>query len=308
MAHDLTLTQLRMLDAVATEGSLQGAAARIGRTHPTLHTAIGNIEQQVGFALFDRSSYRLALTEKGAAFLTRARRVLSEINDLYAYADHVAAGDEIEITIVIGDLTPLPPTLALLQDFFKQHPQTRLNLRFETLSSPWNMLEQGQAGLIVHHVEHGDTRFETLPLQPVTLIPVVAPGFLAFPVEAATVERMRDFTQCVIRDSGAFPAEREYFLLDGARTCTVTDQIMKREVIRQGLGWGHMPDYLVAKDIREGRLLSIANGVFRGGSVEIVAARRAGKRPGPIAAALWRAMAQVSDSDAFSQLQPKQVK
>jgi hypothetical protein len=64
-----------------------------------LHTAIGNIERQVGFALFDRSSYRLALTDKGAAFLSRARRVLLEINELYTYADQVVAGDEIELTI-----------------------------------------------------------------------------------------------------------------------------------------------------------------------------------------------------------------
>lgn len=90
--------------------------------------------------------------------------------------------------------------LALLKGFFTEHAQTRLNLRFETLSAPWELMEQDRADLILHHVEHGDGRFETLPLGRVTLIPVVAQGFLPFPAESATVERMREFTQCVIRD------------------------------------------------------------------------------------------------------------
>ncbi|WP_448950852.1 LysR family transcriptional regulator [Labrys neptuniae] len=291
MQRALTLAQLRTLDAIAMEGSLQAAAARLGRTHPTLHVAIANIERDIGVTLFDRSGYRLTLTAEGAAFLARARRVLLEMDELHAYADHVAAGDEIELTVVIGDLTPLPPMLALLKGFFAKHAQTRLNLRFEALSGPWELLDQGKADLILHHVEHGDTRFETLPLSQVVLIPVVAPGFLPFPAEMATIARMRDFTQCVIRDSAVASAERKYFLIDGARTCTVTDQIMKREVIRQGLGWGHMPDYLVAEDLRKGRLLSIANGIFRGGVLDIVAARKAHEAQGPIATALWNTLA-----------------
>jgi DNA-binding transcriptional LysR family regulator len=287
MQRALTLAQLRVLDAVAAEGSLQAAATRLYRTHPTLHNAIANIEAEVGFPLFDRSGYRLTLTDEGAAFLARARRVLVEVDDLHAYAVHVAAGEEIELTVIIGDLTPLRPMLALLKGFFAEHARTSLNLRFETLTAPWALLEQDRADPILHHVEHGDSRFETLSLGRVTLIPVVAPGFLSFPPESATVERIRDFTQCVIRDSAAAPVKRDYFLIDGARTCTVTDQIMKREIIRQGLGWGHMPDCLVAEDLREGRLLSIRNRVFRGGSLDIVAARKASKAHGPVATALW---------------------
>lgn len=60
---------------------------------------------------------------------------------------------------------------------------------------------------------------------------------------------MRDLVQCVIRDSAANPQSRNYFVLEGARTCTLSDQMMKKEVIVPGLGWGHMPDYLVADEL-----------------------------------------------------------
>jgi len=66
--------------------------------------------------------------------------------------------------------------------------------------------------------------------------------------------------------------------------------MMKKEVILQGLGWGHMPDYLVADELADGRLLSFANAYFRGGSVQLVAARKAGMPQGPVASELWAAL------------------
>lgn len=286
----LTLSQLRTLDALVREGSLQAAAARLGRTHPTLHTALGNMENSLGFTLFDRSGYRLTLTQAGSAFHARARRVLLEMDELETFAAHIAAGEESELRIVIGDLSPLPDMLGLVRSFFAAHPQTRLHLRFETLSAPWELLAQGEADLILHHVLAGDARFETVHLRRITLIPVAAPDFLPFPVASATVERMRGLVQCVIRDSAQTPAPHSYFLLDGARTYTVSDQMMKKEVILQGLGWGHMPDYMVAGDLAEGRLISIANDYFRGREVDLVAARKAGAPHGPIATRLWEAL------------------
>jgi DNA-binding transcriptional LysR family regulator len=283
----LSLAQLRTLDAVVAEGSLQAAAIRLGRTHPTLHTALSNLEQMVGFRLFDRTGYRLVLTREGAAFLHRARRILNEMNDLEAFAGHVAAGAESELRVVIGDLSPLPEMLGLLRRFFSVHPETRLHLQFETLSAPWELLVDDKVDLILHHVPDGDAQFETLPLRSVRLIPVAAPGFLPVPVAAVTVDRMRDLTQCVITDSATNPQPRNYFMLDGAPTYTVSDQMMKKEVIIQGLGWGHMPDYLVAEELADGRLIAFTNEYFRGSTVNLVAARKAGRPQGPIASKLW---------------------
>src|ERR1700730_9675072 len=50
---------------------------------------------------------------------------------------------------------------------------------------------------------------------------------------------------------------------------------------------GHMPDYLIADELGDGRLISFANQYFRGGVVQLVAARKVGKPHGPIASKLW---------------------
>jgi DNA-binding transcriptional LysR family regulator len=140
----------------------------------------------LGFKLFERSGYRLELTSEGAAVLACARRVLAEMSDFQTCAAQIAAGEESELTVVIGDLSPLPPMLGLLRNFFALHPQTRLRLEFAALSGPWELLLEERADLIVHHVEPGDARFETIPLRQVALIPVAAPEFLPFPTALAT--------------------------------------------------------------------------------------------------------------------------
>lgn len=284
----LTLAQLRAIDAVVAEGSLQAAAARLGRTHPTLHTAITNLERQIGFSLFDRSGYRMSLTPDGAAFLARARRVLTEMTELHLYAAQLAAGEESTLRVVIGDLSPLPEMLKLLRDFFDRRPTTRLHLEFAALSGPWELLLDDHADLILHHVDRTDPLFETIDLRTIRLIPVAAPDFLPFPVTEASPERMRDLVQCVIRDSAQHSTPKSYFVLEGARQYSVSDQLMKKEVILQGLGWGHMPDFLVEAELKDGRLIALTNSYFRGGIIELVAARRAGRAHGPAASALWR--------------------
>jgi DNA-binding transcriptional LysR family regulator len=76
---------------------------------------------------------------------------------------------------------------------------------------------------------------------------------------------------------------RDYYLIEGARSWTVNDQLMKKEIILQGMGWSHMPSFLIADEQRDGRLLSIAGKHLRGGRGEIVAARRRDRPHGPIA-------------------------
>lgn len=98
---------------------------------------------------------------------------------------------------------------------------------------------------------------------------------------------MRDYVQCVIRDTARHTPRRDYYLVEGARIWTVSDQLMKKEIILKGMGWGHMPTLMIAEELRDGRLLSIAGKHLRGGGGEIVAARRRDRPHGPVANRLW---------------------
>src|SRR5713101_1803363 len=283
-----TLHQLVCFDAVVTEGSFQAAAEKIRRAQPSVSAAIKNLETQLGLALLDRSGYRVALTEAGRSFHERTRVFLHELSALKNHAAQLAMGAESELRVVIGDLCPLPQTLALLRRFFDDCPGTRLHLHFEAITGPWERLFDGDADLILHHIDKADPRLEFLDLFSVRVMPVVAPGFLRFPIShSITPEQMRDYVQCVIRDSVRHTPPRDYFVVEGARSWTVSDQLMKRELILQGMGWGHMPKFLIDQDLREKRLLDITGKHLRGGAADIVAARRREVPHGPIANRLW---------------------
>ena len=286
---DVTIQQLQCLDAVVGEGGFQAAAAKLRRAQPSVSLAVKNLEDQLGFALLDRSRYRVTLTERGRSFHEKTRHLLSELRALKTHAAQLAMGEEGGLSVVIGDLTPLPETLGLLKRFFAGWPGTRLHLHFEALSGPWERLFAGEADLIIHHIDKSDPRLDYVDLFPVDLVPVVAPGFLKFPVSrAVTPAKMRDYVQCVIRDTAKHSPPRDYFLVEGAQSWTVSDQLMKKELILQGMGWGHLPRYLIEKELAQKTLLSIRGKHLKGNRAELVAARRRDVPHGPVANKLWQ--------------------
>jgi DNA-binding transcriptional LysR family regulator len=289
MMDDLTLHQLQCFDAVVAEGSFQAAAEKLRRSQPSVSTSVKNLESRLQLNLLDRSGYRVALTEAGRSFYQRARLFLHEAKRLRDHAAQLAIGEESELRVVVGDVSPLTETLGLLRSFFDRCPGTKLHLHFEALSGPVERLLDGEADLILHHIDKADPRLEFIDLFAVKIVPVVAPGFLHFPIsKAITPEAMRDYVQCVIRDTARHTPPRDYYLVEGARSWTVSDQLMKRELILQGMGWGHMPRYLIERDLREKTLLPIRGRHFRGGEAELVAARLGDAPHGPIANRLWQ--------------------
>src|SRR5579863_5919052 len=284
MMDGVTIHQLMCFDAVVTAGGFQAAAEKLLRSQPTISSSVKNLESQLGLTLLDRSGYRVALTEAGRSFHERTRVFLHELRNLRDHAAQLAMGEESELRVVIGDLCPIPEMLGLLRRFFDGSPGTRLHLHFEAISGPWERLFDNEADLILHHIDRADPRLEFIDLFAVKLVPVVAPNFLRFPISPViTPEQMRDYVQCVIRDTARRSPPRDYYLVEGARSWTVSDQLMKKELILQGMGWGHMPRYLIEANLRDGSLIPITGGYFKGGRNELVAARRRDTPHGPVA-------------------------
>ena len=290
-----TIHELECFAAVAGEGGFQAAAAKLHRSHPSVFAAVAKLEHQLGLALFDRSGYRVRLTGAGQSFLRRVRVLLGEAEELRLHARQLAMGEEDSLRVVLGDLCPLAPVLGLLSGFFAGHAGTRLHLMFESVTGPWERLAGDEADLCVHRIDKGDVRMEWVDLGKVALVPVVAPGFLSFaPTRQVTPRQLRGYSQCVIRDSARRPLQREHFVVEGAPQCSVPDHLMKKELILQGMAWGHLPRFLVEAELRDGRLLSIAGRHFPGVVEDLVAARRRDRPHGPVASRLWESLARAA--------------
>jgi LysR family carnitine catabolism transcriptional activator len=76
----VSLARLRSFIAVAEERQFRRASERIGISQPALSAHIRDLEQELGVALFSRTTRSVRLTAEGGSFLHRARRVLEDLN------------------------------------------------------------------------------------------------------------------------------------------------------------------------------------------------------------------------------------
>lgn len=293
---EFTLHDLQCFDAVVRAGGFQAAAATLHRSHPAVFAAVAKLERQLGLTLLDRSGYRVTPTAAGVSFHRRSQPLLRELDGLRTHAAQLAMGEESELHVVIGDFCPRKATLGLLSRFFSACPATRLHLHVEAVGGPEERLLDGDADLIVHRVDKTDPSIEWLDLATVPFVPVAAPGYLPEPGAAEIDARMlRGFTQCVMRDTARHTPPRDYFMIEGATQCTVPDQLMKKDIILQGMGWGHLPRFLIEDELRDGRLRSLASRRLPGSTETLVAARRADRPHGPVLARLWQHLLQSAD-------------
>lgn len=78
----MTLQQLRYLIAVAEKGSITEAANSLFISQPSLSTAIKDVEQRIGFRVFNRHRTGVTLTARGMEFLGYARQVVRQMDML----------------------------------------------------------------------------------------------------------------------------------------------------------------------------------------------------------------------------------
>ncbi len=285
----ITLQQLLTLDAVVKRGSFQGGADFLNKTHPSVITALRKLEDELGFSLFDRSGYRTVLTEQGRLFYERSRRLLGELEELEVHANSLKKGEAAELNIIIGDVTPLTDTLKIMRAFGKRYPNARLNLFFENLSGPNERLLANEVDLIIHYVDKADPRYDYREYCQVPVVPVAAAGFLGFPVtKTLSYVDLKNYTQCIIRDTARSNNNKSYFIVPEAPHITVGDQYTKKEIIMQGMAWGHMPLFLIQDELKSGQLIPLKGDYMKGVTIDIVIARQSGREHGPLAEYLWQ--------------------
>ena len=115
-APDWTLIQSFL--AVAETGSLTGAAARLGRSQPTLGRHIQALEQDLGTVLFTRHPRGLELSEAGARLIPMAEAMQAQMNalTLTAAGQSQDLAGTVRITAsVFASQYYLPPLLARIR-------------------------------------------------------------------------------------------------------------------------------------------------------------------------------------------------
>ena len=258
MLDAMSMDQLRTFIAAAEEGSFSAAGRKLRRAQSVVSATLANLEQQVGFPLFDRSGRYPQLTEAGRALLASAREAADSMDSFKAKARTLAEGMEAELSVAVDVMFPIGRLTAAVQAFHREFPTIPLRLYVEAMGAVVQPLLNGSCRLsVIGSFPEVPPGCSTDYLLYVPAVTVAAPEHplaqLLAPVPRA--EAMRHI-QLILTDRSSLTQGRDFGVLS-ATGWRLADLGAKHAFLKAGLGWGHMPLHMVQDDLAAGRLVSI---------------------------------------------------
>lgn len=249
----MTFDQILVFHKIIQAGSFKSAAAELHKTQPAISLAIKKLEEEMEVDLFDRSGYRPQLTEHGRAFYERSLKVLQGMTELDALTSSFRKKEEPEIFVSVDGISPLPVLLHVFKHFSEKFPQTKLNLSFDTLSEAERRVLERESQIGITHFISDHNALEIVPITSVKMLPVISKELFK-DKKIRQQSDLLDIDQIVISDRNG-PRGRSFGLLDGGKKWRINDSNFKRDIILAGLGWGHLPEHSIAREVQEKKLV-----------------------------------------------------
>jgi len=124
----MELRHLRYFVAVAEQENVSRAALKLHVSQPGLSRQIRDLEDEIGFQLFERSAKSLRLTDAGKTFLIEARAVLQRAEDAVTKARAAAGGTRGEIHVGYAPSLTVQILPQALRTFQAEFPNVRVAL------------------------------------------------------------------------------------------------------------------------------------------------------------------------------------
>lgn len=124
----MELRHLRYFVTVAQELSFTRAAQRLNMAQPPLSQQIRDLEEELGFALFNRSHKSISLTQAGRDFLPEARQILEQVARVTERSALRARGEVAELKVGLISAFATPKFASMLRSFQKANPGVRISL------------------------------------------------------------------------------------------------------------------------------------------------------------------------------------
>ena len=253
-----TLDQIAVFLAIVEAGSFTAAARKLNRATSVISYAVTNLEAQLGVSLFERAGARRPrLTEAGRAILSDSRGIALALSGLVAKARGLTQGLEAEVSLVVDVMLPAKRLVRGLDEFRTKFPTVALRLRVEALGAVTEAVVEGLAAFgLSGPLPIESDALTRGPAGSIKLVPVAAPGHPLAQQGKISAVQLRDHIQLVLTDRSALTQGRDFGVL-AVRSWRLADLGAKHALLLAGLGWGNMPKWVVADDIKRGRLVRL---------------------------------------------------
>lgn len=235
--------------------SFAEAGRALGISASAVGKNVARLEQQLGLRLFQRTTRQVRLTQEGALFHERCRRILDELHDARAAMQAAAEAPRGRLRIslpTIGYRFLLP----VLPEFQARYPEVELDLDFND-----HLVDVVEAGLdvVIRSGDLADSRLVARRLGPFRFILAASPAYLAARGVPRTPADLARHTSLRYRFLSS--GKLEEWVLPGlpampiALVCNNMEAMLGAAVA--GMGLAYMPDFLARDALTRGELQQV---------------------------------------------------
>jgi DNA-binding transcriptional LysR family regulator len=279
MLDRVTINQLRAFVAVCDQGSFSGAARQLKRAQSAISHAISALENALRVELFERETRRIELSAAGRSLLPDARAVISRTEEMKNRASSIAETGAPRLAIAVDVYFPRAHLINCLRTLHADFPMAAINLRMTTMQGGEDLVLKGACALAVTIAdvpEVSPSAIERHWLCETRMVTVCAPIHpLAASSEPISLEDFGRYIQLVVTDNQP-GAEKTQMGVAGERQWLLNDLSAKRDFLRAGLCWGHMPVHLVAEDLASGKLIELKRRAWHMRTLQFMISQRRG--------------------------------
>ncbi|MBA1204540.1 LysR family transcriptional regulator [Pseudomonas capeferrum] len=254
---NLSSDTIQLFLAVLDQGSFSAAARVLGRVPSAVSMAIGNLEAELGYPLFERNSREVTATARARALEPHARLIAEQLGQWRIHALELSLG--LESTLAIAAVPDIDhgPLLEAVGALCVRHPL----LDIEILSAPQEealqLLDDGRVNLCLAFAGlQVDARrnFQNLGVE--SLVAVISPAHPA--LRDKRIRYLEDLiaVRQILVCSRDLPISDTRSLI-GATHWRTDSLDMALQMVEAGLGWGDFPLSRVTPLLANGRLLRL---------------------------------------------------
>ncbi len=250
------LDELAIFVRIMDEGSLVGAAGRLGRSPPAVTRALAALEDRVGQRLVDRTTRRLAATEAGRVLYDKARALVAD----YDAATAAAAGTPVQGLLRLT--APLQFGRRHLAPIVGRFLDAHAGVEIELVLNDRNvdLIEEG-IDVALRIGSLADSSLLARPVGQVRRLWVASPAYLARRGTPRTPADLAGHEALL----GTSRGNREWAFAGGRRGAParlagrlrVDDVETRLRAAREGRGIAQLLSYQAADDLAAGRLVRL---------------------------------------------------
>ncbi|NKF51621.1 LysR family transcriptional regulator [Shewanella sp. WXL01] len=252
-----------VLQVLVEEGSFAKASERLHKAQSAVSYQVKKLEQHLGVTLFNRDKYRAELTPEGKVILAEGQRLLQHLANIEHLATRFSDGWEPKLELVIDGALPMEPIMTALKRMSEYQIPTKIQLNMEFLGGVQHRFERDKADLMLVKDYRTGPNYQPTALPAITSLLVVANEHPLSHQTDISLSDLQQHVELTIEDSSPIKRDKDEMQFGGDKVFYLSGFIMKKNALLKGLGFGWMPDFLIADELASEQLKLVD---FRGGN------------------------------------------